>query len=88
MDLQLSGKLALVSGSTAGIGLAIGSILAGEGATVIINGRSEKRVSEAIEKIRGKHPRAKLEALVADLSTVEAVKRAAGTFPHVDVSDK
>ncbi|MGH8569402.1 MAG: SDR family NAD(P)-dependent oxidoreductase, partial [Gammaproteobacteria bacterium] len=44
MDLQLSGKLALVTGSTAGIGLAIGSTLAGEGATVIINGRSEERV--------------------------------------------
>ena len=58
MDLQLSGKLALVTGSTAGIGLAIGSTLAGEGATVIINGRSEERVSEAIEKIRQKHPRA------------------------------
>jgi NAD(P)-dependent dehydrogenase (short-subunit alcohol dehydrogenase family) len=85
MDLQLSDKLALVTGSTAGIGLAIGSTLADEGATVIINGRSEKRVSEAIEKIRQKHPRAKLEPLVADLSTLEAVKRAAGSFPHVDV---
>jgi NAD(P)-dependent dehydrogenase (short-subunit alcohol dehydrogenase family) len=85
MDLQLSGKLALVTGSTAGIGLAIGSTLAREGATVIINGRSEKRVSEAIEKIRQKHPRAKLEALVADLSTLEPVKRATGSFPHVDV---
>lgn len=85
MDLQLSGKLALVTGSTAGIGLAIGSTLAGEGATVIINGRSEKRVSEAIEKIRQKHPRAKLEALVGDLSKLEPVKRATGSFPHVYV---
>jgi NAD(P)-dependent dehydrogenase (short-subunit alcohol dehydrogenase family) len=85
MDLQLSGKLALVTGSTAGIGLAIGSTLAGEGATVIINGRSEKRVSEAIEKIRQKHPRAKLEALAADLSKLEPVKRATGSFPQVDV---
>src|SRR5438093_2428752 len=85
MDLQLSGKLALVTGSTAGIGLAIGSTLAGEGATVIINGRSEKRVTEAIEKIRQKHPHAKLEALVGDLSKVEAVKQATSRFPHVDV---
>ncbi len=52
MDLQLSGKLALVTGSTAGIGLAIGSTLAGESATVMINGRSEKNVTRAIEKIR------------------------------------
>ena len=85
MDLQLSGKLALVTGSTAGIGLAIGLTLAGEGATVIINGRSEKRVVEAIENIRQKHPYAKLEALVGDLSKVEAVKRATDSFPHVDI---
>ena len=85
MDLQLSGKLALVTGSTAGIGLAIGSALGGEGARVIINGRSEKRVTEAIEKIRQKHPHAKLEALVGDLSKVEAVKQATSRFPHVDV---
>ena len=60
MDLQLSGKLALVTGSTVGIGLAIGSALAGEGATVIINGRSSKRVTEAIENIRQQHPQSKL----------------------------
>jgi NADP-dependent 3-hydroxy acid dehydrogenase YdfG len=68
MNLQLFNKLALVTGSTAGIGLAIGSTLAGEGATVIINGRSEKRISEAIKKIRQKHPYAKLEVLIGDLS--------------------
>lgn len=85
MDLQLSGNLALVTGSTAGIGLAIGSTLAGEGATVIINGRSEKRVVEAIENIRQKHPYAKLEALIGDLSKVKAVKRATDSFPHVDI---
>ena len=85
MDLQVSGKLALVTGSTAGIGLAIGSTLAGEGATVIINGRSEKRVTEAIQKIQQKQPHAKLEALIGDLSKVEAVKQATNRFPQVDV---
>jgi NAD(P)-dependent dehydrogenase (short-subunit alcohol dehydrogenase family) len=85
MDLLLSGKLALVTGSTAGIGLAIGSALAGEGATVIINGRSEKRVTEAIQKIRQQHPQGKLEALIGDLSEVEAVKQATSRFSHVDV---
>jgi NAD(P)-dependent dehydrogenase (short-subunit alcohol dehydrogenase family) len=85
MDLQLSGKLALVTGSTAGIGLAIGSTLAGEGATVIINGRSEKRVTEAIHKIRQRHPHGKLEALIGDLSKGEAVKQATSSFPRVDV---
>ena len=85
MDLQLSGKLALVTGSTAGIGLAIGSALAGEGATVIINGRSEKRVTEAIQKIRQQHPHGKLEALIGDLSKGEVVKQATSIFPLVDV---
>src|ERR1700687_1397745 len=85
MDLELNGKLALVTASTAGIGLAIGSTLAGEGATVIINGRSEKRVAEAIEKIRKAHPRAGLEALGGDLSKLEAVTQATRKFPHVDI---
>ena len=85
MDLQLSDKRALVTGSTAGIGLAIGSTLAGEGATVIINGRSEKRVAEAIENIRQKHPHAKLEALVGDLSKLEGVQRATRSYPQVDI---
>jgi NAD(P)-dependent dehydrogenase (short-subunit alcohol dehydrogenase family) len=85
MDFQLHGKIALVTGSTAGIGLAIGSTLAGEGTTVIINGRSEKRVTGAIEKIRQKHPQAKLEAFIGDLSKAEAVKQAANSFPHLDI---
>src|SRR5438132_13559799 len=83
MDLQLSGKLALETGSTAGIGLAIGSTLAGEGATVIINGRSEKRVTESIQKIRQQHPHSKLEALIGDLSKGETVKQATSSHPRV-----
>src|SRR5438552_18135212 len=85
MDLQLSGKLALVTGSTAGIGLAIGSTLAGERATVIINGRTEKRVTEAIQKIRQQHPHGKLEALIGDLSKGETVKQATSSVPRADV---
>ena len=88
MDLQLTGKRALVTGSTAGIGLAIGSTLAGEGATVIINDRLEARITEAIQKIRQKHPHSKLEALIGDLSKVEAVKQATSRFPHVDVLER
>ena len=45
MDLQLSGKLALVSGSTAGIGYAIARTLAQEGASVIVNARSQPAVN-------------------------------------------
>src|SRR2546429_1798917 len=85
MDLQLTGKRALVTGSTAGIGLAIGTTLAGEGATVIINGRSESRVTGAVAKIRQRYPQAKLETLAGDLSKAEVVKQATSRFPHVDI---
>ena len=85
MDLQLAGKLALVTGSTAGIGLAICSTLAGEGATVIINGRSEDRVAAALAKVLRKHPRAKVEALVGDLSKAETAEQATGRFADPDI---
>ena len=52
MDLQLTGKLALVSGSTAGIGHAIASALAAEGARVIVNGRQQRSVDEAVARIK------------------------------------
>ncbi len=61
MDLQLTDKLALVSGSTKGIGLAIATGLAREGATVIVNGRTGKSVADALAKISGTVPAAKLE---------------------------
>ena len=70
MDLLLKGKLALVTGSTAGIGFAIAEGLARENATVIVNGRSEDRAAKAVENIRQKIPQAKVEAFVGDLSTV------------------
>jgi NAD(P)-dependent dehydrogenase (short-subunit alcohol dehydrogenase family) len=85
MDLQLKGKVALVTGSTTGIGFVIGSSLAGEGATVIINGRSEKRVGDAIATISQKYPQAKLEACAGDLSTAATAQRVAGEFTHVDI---
>jgi NAD(P)-dependent dehydrogenase (short-subunit alcohol dehydrogenase family) len=52
MNLELENKTALVTGSTAGIGLAIASSLAREEATVIINSRTKKRVNDAIKQIR------------------------------------
>ena len=52
MDLQLKGKLALVSGSTAGIGYAIARTLAQEGARVIVNGRTQPAVDEAVARLR------------------------------------
>ncbi|RZI67760.1 MAG: SDR family NAD(P)-dependent oxidoreductase, partial [Variovorax sp.] len=52
MDLKLTGKLALVSGSTAGIGYAIAAALAAEGARVIVNGRTQASVDAAVASLR------------------------------------
>jgi NADP-dependent 3-hydroxy acid dehydrogenase YdfG len=59
MDLQLVGKTALVSGSTAGIGLAIANGLAQEGATVYVNGRTEPRVKQAMAEVEAAKAQAK-----------------------------
>jgi NAD(P)-dependent dehydrogenase (short-subunit alcohol dehydrogenase family) len=85
MDLQLSGKLALVTGSTKGIGLAIATGLAREGAKVILNGRSEKSVTSALEKIHELVPDAKLESFVGDLSLAATADVLARQFPSADI---
>jgi NAD(P)-dependent dehydrogenase (short-subunit alcohol dehydrogenase family) len=85
MDLQLTNKLALVSGSSKGIGLAIATGLAREGARVIINGRTEKSVSEAVTNIRKMIPNAKVEAFPGDLSNAAVVEKLAGQFPDVEI---
>jgi NAD(P)-dependent dehydrogenase (short-subunit alcohol dehydrogenase family) len=68
MDLRLKCKKALVTGSTAGIGFAIAKGLAAEGATVVVNGRTDKRVEDAIREIRAAHPSAELSGFAADVS--------------------
>ncbi|MBD2508342.1 SDR family oxidoreductase [Nostoc muscorum FACHB-395] len=85
MDLKLHGKSALVSGSTAGIGLAIAQALAQEGASVIVNGRSEERVAQAIAKIQQSTPDAKVSGVVADTSTASGVEQLFQKVPHVDI---
>lgn len=85
MDLQLENKLALVSGSTAGIGLAIAKTLAAEGARVIVNGRTRARVEEALASIRQEHPGAKLESFAGDLSLAAESDKIARAFPEVEI---
>jgi 3-oxoacyl-[acyl-carrier protein] reductase len=85
MDLELNGKRALVSGSSGGIGEAIAISLAREGVAVIVNGRSQKSVEDALARIRKKVPSAKLEALVADLGTQQGCATATSTILAVDI---
>ncbi|MEH2416268.1 SDR family NAD(P)-dependent oxidoreductase [Nostoc sp.] len=85
MDLKLHGKSALVSGSTAGIGFAIALGLAQEGASVIVNGRSEERVAQAIAKIKQSTPDAKVSGVVAEVGTASGVEQLVQKVPHVDI---
>src|SRR5438309_7274888 len=85
MNLKLENKTALVTGSTAGIGFAIARSLAAEGTRVIVNGRTDERVSESIASIRRSQPNANLEPFVADLANAEAAIEAARRFPSIDI---
>jgi NAD(P)-dependent dehydrogenase (short-subunit alcohol dehydrogenase family) len=85
VDLQLTNKLALVSGSTAGIGFAIADGLAREGARVIVNGRTDKRVNAALERIQSRNTGAKLEGIAADLGSRSGVQEVVRRFPDVEI---
>jgi NAD(P)-dependent dehydrogenase (short-subunit alcohol dehydrogenase family) len=85
MDLKLSEKVALVSGSTGGIGLAIVTALAEEGATVIVNGRTQERVNNAIDRIQQTVPNAKLQGMAADLGTQAGVELLLQKVPFVNI---
>ena len=79
MNLQLDGKTALVTGSTAGIGLAIATALAKEGAAVIVNGRTQERVDEAVRNSGAAH------GIAADLGTEAGARAVGARFPSVDI---
>jgi NAD(P)-dependent dehydrogenase (short-subunit alcohol dehydrogenase family) len=83
--INLSGKKAIVTGSTAGIGHAIAQGLAQSGANVVINGRTEERVAQAVSQIRSAMPQAKLQGLAADLGTAEGAARLFEQVPDCDI---
>ncbi len=85
MNLQLQNRRALVSGSTAGIGFAIAQLLAIEGASVVVNGRSAERVEAATKKIRGAGVTGEVKALTADLSSRAGVDALVRQVPSVDI---
>jgi NAD(P)-dependent dehydrogenase (short-subunit alcohol dehydrogenase family) len=84
MDLGLTGKRALITGSTAGIGFATAAALAKEGAHVIINGRTQRRVDEALSKLRSV-PGIRADGVAADVSSAEGCQRVVATHPELDI---
>lgn len=85
MDLKLSDKVAFVSGSTAGIGFAIAKRLLKEGAEVIINGRTQKNIDEAILELKSNIPQAKISGITADFSKVDEVNKLIQALPDIDI---
>jgi NAD(P)-dependent dehydrogenase (short-subunit alcohol dehydrogenase family) len=85
MDLGLEGKRALVTGSTAGIGLAVARALAAEGAHVTVNGRTGRRVTAAVEALRRELPDATIDGVAEDLAGAAGCAALVGRLPELDV---
>lgn len=85
MNLELQGKTAVVTGSTAGIGLAIAAALAEEGAAVVVNGRTAARVAAAEEAIRRRVKDARLRGIAADLGTAAGAAEFVRQVPLADI---
>lgn len=84
MDLQIQGKKALVTGSTAGIGLAIGRRLAAEGAHVVLTGRDPDKLQQAAEDLRTSTG-SEISGVVADVATAEGAATMLAQVPEVDI---
>ena len=85
MNIDLTGKTALVTGSTSGIGHAIAKGLAATGAEVVVNGRTKPKVDAAIAAIVKAVPGAKVKGVAADVSTAEGCAALVAALPEVDI---
>lgn len=85
MNLRLTGKTALVTGSTAGIGFAIAKSLVSEGAHVYVNGRTQQRVDAAVLAIRSDVAAGEVRGIVADFSGSAGAEAVFAKLPTVDV---
>ena len=85
MKIDLSGKTALVTGSTSGIGHATAKGLAAAGVTVVVNGRAQGKVDAAVAVIAKAVPGAKVRGVAADVSTVAGCKTLVAALPDVDI---
>jgi NAD(P)-dependent dehydrogenase (short-subunit alcohol dehydrogenase family) len=85
MKIDLSGKTALVTGSTSGIGHAIAKGLAAAGAAVTVNGRTQAKVDAAVAALAKAVPGSKMSGVAADVSTAAGCKALAAALPDVDI---
>lgn len=85
MDLELKGRVAFVSGSTAGIGLAIARRMAAEGADVVINGRTEERVRVALSQIKKDARNTDVRGIAADLGDAQGCAEVVRQLPRLDI---
>ena len=85
MDLHLNNKTVFVSGSTAGIGFAIAKRFLMEGAAVVINGRTQHSVDNAIVDVKEAIPDAQITGIAADFSNVDEVNNLLQQLPAVDI---
>ena len=85
MDLKLKGKTALVTGSTAGIGFGIARRLLQEGASVVINGRTEARINSALDQLRRAIPDCTVQGCAADFADADAVQHLLDDHDSIDI---
>lgn len=85
MDLKLAGKRAFVSGSTQGIGYAIASRLLDEGASVVINGRSQDKVDDAVRELKAGNPDVLVSGIVADFEDLQQATELLDALGEVDI---
>lgn len=85
MNLNLNGKMALVTASSGGIGLEIARALAAEGANVVMNGRTQAGVEQAMAEVRADLPHAEIIPLVADNGTAAGCNHTISQVPEVDI---
>ncbi|HSI49722.1 MAG TPA: SDR family oxidoreductase [Ideonella sp.] len=85
MNIVLNGKTAIVTGSTRGIGYAIALGLAGAGATVVVTGRKQADVDQALAKLRAAVPGAQVRGVAADLGGAAGFEVLKAAEPHADI---